>query len=254
MAEESSLKKELYTYAAELARAGNYSQAEKILLKVVSQGEPAIEYLLLLGKIYAQQGHYKEAIGQWQKALEIEPENKEAKEAVEKATNLLKKRLSPTALFWRSFIVFVIFALVLSLIYFLGGLRAKIISETKLHSEVTTKEKLLAEVEALRKQRQVEVEALKKQIIIIQLEAETRKDRQRAQVYMKRAGEALKRMQKSWFRKKKYLTLAQDYVALAVKTDPLHKEEYEAFLREAESGITPVKISGNRGFILKSEK
>lgn len=247
MAQESNLEKELYTYAAELARAGDYNQAEKILLKAISQAKPDVEYFLLLGKIYAQQGHYKEAIQQWQKALEVEPENKEAKEAIRKAEVFLKKHLSPIILFYRSFILLVIFALSFSAIYFLGGIRAKRITEAKLNKDVINREKLL-------EMRQAEVEVLKKQIVMVKLEAETKKDRRHAQVYMKKAKEALKKMQKSWFRKKRYLILAQDYVSLAIKTDPLHKAEYEALLKEMESGITPVEITGNKGYLLRSEK
>lgn len=243
MTQESGFEKELYTYAVNLAAAGSYNQAERVLSEAIKDSKPAVEYLLLLGKIYAQQGRYQEAIQQWQKILGIEPENKEAKEAIEKASALFKKHLSPAGLFWRSFLILVIFVLGLSLIYFLGGIKAKRTTEAKLNTAIADREKLLAT-------QQTEVEALKMQLA----ETETKKDRQRAQVYIKKAKDALTKMQKSWFRKERYLLLAQDYVSLAVKTDPLHKAEYEAILKGIESVALPPEITGNRGFILRSEK
>jgi len=243
MAEQPILEKELYSYAVELARGGNYRQAEKILVSAIKQGNPPQEYLFLLGKIYAQQGRYQEAIQQWQKILESDPENKEAKEAMQKAGVLLKKHLSPAGLFLRSFMVFVIFALGLSLIYFLGGIKTKRTTEAKLNTAIVEREKLLAA-------QQAEVEVLKRQLA----EAGTKKERQRAQIYIRKAKDALEKMQKSWFRKERYLLLVQDYVSLAVKTDPLHKAEYETILKGTESAARPLEITGNRGFILGSEK
>ena len=75
----------LFAHAAKLARNGKYLQSEKILNILIAQATPSAKFSILLGKVYAQQGRYKEAIDQWQDALEIEPENKEALAATKRA-------------------------------------------------------------------------------------------------------------------------------------------------------------------------
>jgi cytochrome c-type biogenesis protein CcmH/NrfG len=75
----------LFAHAAQLARNGKYLQSEKILNMLIAQAAPSAKFLVLLGKVYAQQGRYREAIDQWHDSLEIEPENKEALAATKRA-------------------------------------------------------------------------------------------------------------------------------------------------------------------------
>lgn len=48
------------------------------------------EPLLVMGKVYAQKEMYNEAIGCWQRVLEVEPDNANAQKAIEKARELME--------------------------------------------------------------------------------------------------------------------------------------------------------------------
>lgn len=83
----------LYPFVIETARRGKYKNAED-LLRFVLNHDSSPEYLLLLGKVYAQQGRYEEAITEWRKALELDPANQEVKTAIQRAEK-------PSKLFYR---------------------------------------------------------------------------------------------------------------------------------------------------------
>jgi len=87
-----SICKILFPYTVELARNGNYKEAEASL-RFMLGNDISSEYLLLLGKVYAQQGKYQDAIGEWKKVLDIDSENHEAKAAILKAGELTKSIL-----------------------------------------------------------------------------------------------------------------------------------------------------------------
>ena len=97
---QSSICKILFPYTVELARKGYFKEAE-VSLRFMLDHDPSPEYYLLLGKIYAQQGRYQEAIGEWKRILERDPENHEAKAAISKAEGL-SKGILPAQLFkWK---------------------------------------------------------------------------------------------------------------------------------------------------------
>jgi len=75
----------LFAQATQLARKGKYIQAERALNLLSMHQRPSVRVYLLLGKIYAQQNRYGDAIAQWQHALELEPENDEAIKAIARA-------------------------------------------------------------------------------------------------------------------------------------------------------------------------
>lgn len=83
---ESSICKLLYPYAIEAAKNGSFREAERFI-RFILDHDSSPEYFVLLGKIYAQQERYGEAVAQWEKALELDPENVEAKAAIKRAEN-----------------------------------------------------------------------------------------------------------------------------------------------------------------------
>ena len=93
-----SICKVLYPFGVETARRGRYKDAEAFL-KFILNYDVLPEHLLLLGKVYAQQGRYEEAITEWRKALELDPENKEVKAAIQKAESLSKPLYLPPEVF-----------------------------------------------------------------------------------------------------------------------------------------------------------
>jgi tetratricopeptide (TPR) repeat protein len=72
-----------YHRAAELARAGRYSQAEVILQQIDKNRDLRPLILDLRAKMFAQQGRYIEAYACWTEALSISPGNTEYSEAIE---------------------------------------------------------------------------------------------------------------------------------------------------------------------------
>jgi cytochrome c-type biogenesis protein CcmH/NrfG len=81
----------LFARATKLARKGKYIQAEKILDLLSANSRPPAKVPLLLGKIYAQQSRYEDAIVQWQRALETEPKNAEAQSAIKRAQQEMQR-------------------------------------------------------------------------------------------------------------------------------------------------------------------
>jgi len=81
----------LFARATKLARKGKYIQAEKILELLSANSRPPAKVPLLLGKIYAQQSRYGDAIVQWQRALETEPKNAEAQSAINRAEQEMQR-------------------------------------------------------------------------------------------------------------------------------------------------------------------
>lgn len=97
---KTSICKIFFPYTVELARRGNYKEAEKAL-RFILDHDASPEYFLLLGKVYAQQGKYEDAIAEWKRVLEINPENREARAAILRAEDL-SKGILPTQFFkWR---------------------------------------------------------------------------------------------------------------------------------------------------------
>jgi len=74
-----------------LARRGEYERAEKLLKDSLERRGDFTEARIVLGKIYAQQGRYDEAIEEWQKVLEKDSENREVKAAIRKAKEMRDK-------------------------------------------------------------------------------------------------------------------------------------------------------------------
>lgn len=65
----------LLARATLLARKGELTQAEALLIPLTNRSDSRIEALDLLGKVYAQQGEIKQAQATWLKALQREPSN-----------------------------------------------------------------------------------------------------------------------------------------------------------------------------------
>jgi tetratricopeptide (TPR) repeat protein len=97
---QASICKLLFPHAIELARNGNYKEAEESLRFILSH-DSSPEYFMLLGRIYAQQGIYQEAIDEWTKTLEIDPGNQEARAAILKAEELTQAPLPSQFFKWR---------------------------------------------------------------------------------------------------------------------------------------------------------
>jgi Flp pilus assembly protein TadD len=81
----------LFAQATQLARKGKYLQAERALNLLSMHQRPSAKVYLLLGKIYAQQNRYGDAIAQWQRALELEPTNADAEAAIKRAKQELQR-------------------------------------------------------------------------------------------------------------------------------------------------------------------
>jgi len=111
---QTSICKILFPYTVELAKKGHFKEAEASL-KFMLDHDPSPEYDLLLGKIYAQQGRYKDAILEWKRVLERDPENQEARRAILRAEELSKRILPPQLFKWRLITGILGFLLVLSL-------------------------------------------------------------------------------------------------------------------------------------------
>jgi flagellar motor protein MotB len=79
--------------ASQLAALGNYQAASSLLENLNEEGN-SIDVYLIRAKIFAQQGKLEEAINQWQQALKKDPNNKEARAGVRKASRL-KSHPSP---------------------------------------------------------------------------------------------------------------------------------------------------------------
>jgi Flp pilus assembly protein TadD len=75
----------LFTQATQLARKGMYIQAERALTLLLKYTQPSSKIYLLLGKIYAQQRRYNDAITKWETVLTLEPNNNEATKAIVRA-------------------------------------------------------------------------------------------------------------------------------------------------------------------------
>ncbi len=69
-----------YVHARYLAHKGDPDEAERFL-KALPEPLP-VEHLILRGKLFAQRQRYAEAIATWRQALEADPGNVEAREAI----------------------------------------------------------------------------------------------------------------------------------------------------------------------------
>jgi nucleoid-associated protein YgaU len=78
----------IYSSAIRFVREGDLVEAERYLA-LTPDPRPA-EHTLLLGKVLAQQGKYREAIAEWQKVLAADPGNRDAADAVTTAEGLLR--------------------------------------------------------------------------------------------------------------------------------------------------------------------
>ncbi len=74
--------------AADLARAGRYSEAESLLLEMTRSEEAVPAALDLLARIHAQQGRLAEASALWQRAIQHEPGNQAFTAALQRTTAL----------------------------------------------------------------------------------------------------------------------------------------------------------------------
>ncbi|MGB0388734.1 MAG: BON domain-containing protein [Ardenticatenaceae bacterium] len=74
-----------YNEGLRLAQEGNIQQAIEQLQTALVIEPSHLDSLIVLGKLHAQQGCYREAIGYWKRALELDPENAKAKEGILKA-------------------------------------------------------------------------------------------------------------------------------------------------------------------------
>ena len=77
------LNQSIIAQSAELARQGNFTAAEELLLPLVEQ-EPSHMALDLLARIKAQQGKYESARQLWEKAILISPECPDCKAGLER--------------------------------------------------------------------------------------------------------------------------------------------------------------------------
>ena len=77
-----------YNEGVMLAQKGLFDEAIERLVTAIAFNPNSVESYVVLGKIYAQKGLYDEAIAQWEKALEIDAENEDAKAGKEKIENM----------------------------------------------------------------------------------------------------------------------------------------------------------------------
>jgi flagellar motor protein MotB len=77
--------------AAELAHTGRYAQAETMLSEVGGESGSSAAGLDLCARINVQQGKLVEAGKLWAQALEIEPDNKAYRDALDRITKLQKR-------------------------------------------------------------------------------------------------------------------------------------------------------------------
>jgi len=104
----------LFPHTVELARRGKYREAEESIRFILNH-DSSPEYFLFLGKVYAQQGRYEEAIVEWKKVLEINPNNHEAVAAIQKAEES-KRGILPSQLFkWKLIVGGLVLLFVLSI-------------------------------------------------------------------------------------------------------------------------------------------
>ncbi len=106
--------KNLFPHTVELARRGKYREAEESIRFILNH-DTSLEYFLFLGKVYVQQGRYEEAITEWKRVLERDPENSEARAAIFKAEELIESFLLPYLFKWRLITVVLGLFLVMSL-------------------------------------------------------------------------------------------------------------------------------------------
>lgn len=87
-------------HAANLARAGRYSEAEGLLDKLKADDTSSPLVLDLLARIRAQQGRLQEAESLWNKALRLDPANEPYQKALKRVTQLQKRpRYLPALLY-----------------------------------------------------------------------------------------------------------------------------------------------------------
>lgn len=77
-----------YNEGVMLAQKGLFDEAIERLVTAIAFNPNSVESYVVLGKLYAQKGVYDKAIAQWEKALEIDAENEDAKAGKEKIENM----------------------------------------------------------------------------------------------------------------------------------------------------------------------
>ncbi len=95
----------IFQSALSMVNAGDLTEAERFLL--LTPDPVPCEHRHLLGKVYAQQGKYGEAIAEWHKVLAETPDHREAAEAIRKADELLRDPAAhPVRVFRRRLVQF----------------------------------------------------------------------------------------------------------------------------------------------------
>lgn len=74
--------------ASELARTGNYAEAESLLSDLINDGSTNASAFDLLARIKAQQGRLYEAESLWKKAAKINPDNQSYTEGLRRIANM----------------------------------------------------------------------------------------------------------------------------------------------------------------------
>ncbi len=158
---QTSICKILFPYTVELARRGSYKEAEESLKFILSY-DSSPEYLLLLGKIYAQQGRYKDAIDVWKRVLVLDPENQEARAAILKAERLRENVLPSQFFKWKLIVCVLCLILMLTLGINLTLWRGKLYIFSQYKDSLENNQALSVKYEELEKQ----FKELKKEIDI----------------------------------------------------------------------------------------
>jgi tetratricopeptide (TPR) repeat protein len=83
-----------FNAALDLIRDRQLNPARDKLLAALALAPGMVDGHVVLGKVYAQLGQYHQAIGCWQRALELHPENAAALAAIAKARELMRKQAS----------------------------------------------------------------------------------------------------------------------------------------------------------------
>ena len=89
-----------YNLALGLAQAGRYSEAADHLHAVLAFDPGHVAALVVLGKLAAQQADYGRALGYWQRALALDPDNAAAQAGAVKARKLIQQQQAGRR--WRS--------------------------------------------------------------------------------------------------------------------------------------------------------
>jgi nucleoid-associated protein YgaU len=78
----SQLPQQLYNEGVRRARSGDLGAAVETLNAAAALAPNTAEPRVVLGKVYAQQGHYDQAVATWKHALAIDPDNQKARAGI----------------------------------------------------------------------------------------------------------------------------------------------------------------------------